>query len=79
MLYDPNYTLTTATRSTVDGHRQLELHHDDVTIYKSKFKRFVIPYKLINGEITPFKSNPKKYKDHIKVLLRAQKEVNKEK
>ena len=50
----------TATRSTVDGHRQLELHHDDVTIYKSKFKRFVIPYKLINGEITPFKSNPKK-------------------
>ena len=50
----------TATRSRVDGHKQLELHNDEVTIYKSKFKRFVMPYKLVNGEITPFKSNPKK-------------------
>ncbi len=50
----------TATRSMVDGHRQLELHHDEITIYKSKFKRFVIPYKLENGELKPFNSNPKK-------------------
>ena len=33
----------------------------------------------IDGIVVDFKSKPKKYKDHIKVLLRAQKEVNKEK
>ena len=49
-----------ATRSTVEGHRQLELHHEDLTIYKSKFKTFVMPYKLENGELKPFNSNPKK-------------------
>lgn len=47
-------------RNIVDGHRQLELHNKDLTIYKSKFKRFVMPYKLVNGEITPFNSDPKK-------------------
>ena len=49
-----------ATRSTVDGHRQLELHHADLTIYKSKFKKFVMPYRLENGELKPFDSDPKK-------------------
>ena len=49
-----------ATRSTVEGHRQLELHHEDLTIYKSKFKTFVMPYRLENGELRPFNSDPKK-------------------
>ncbi len=51
-----------ALEMQVSIHRQdhVELHNDEVTIYKSKFKRFVMPYKLVNGEITPFKSNPKK-------------------
>ena len=49
-----------ATRSTVEGHRQLELHHEDLTIYKSKCKTFVMPYRLENGELRPFNSDPKK-------------------
>jgi organic radical activating enzyme len=49
-----------ATRSTVDGHRQLELHNADLTIYKSKFKTFVMPYRLENGELKPFNSDPRK-------------------
>jgi hypothetical protein len=49
-----------AVRSMSDGHKQLELHNKDLSIYKSKFKRFVMPYRLDNGELTPFKSNPKK-------------------
>jgi len=49
-----------AKRTSVDGHKQLELHNKDLSIYKSKFKRFVMPYRLENGELKPFKSNPKK-------------------
>lgn len=49
-----------ATRSTMDGHRQLELQHEDLTIYKSKFKTFVMPYRLENGELKPFNSDPEK-------------------
>ena len=49
-----------ATRSIVEGHKQLELHNKDLTIYKSKFKRFVMPYKLENGIPKPFSSDPKK-------------------
>jgi organic radical activating enzyme len=41
-------------------HRQLEFHNKDLSIHKSKFKEFVIPYRLENGELKPFKSNPKK-------------------
>ena len=49
-----------ATRSIVEGHKQLELQNKDLTIYKSKFKKFVMPYELENGELKPFKSDPKK-------------------
>jgi organic radical activating enzyme len=49
-----------AKRTSADGHKQLELHNKDLSIYKSKFKRFVMPYRLENGELKPFKSNPKK-------------------
>lgn len=47
-------------RTYNSGHRQLELHNKDLSIYKSKFKTFVMPYRLENGELKPFKSNPKK-------------------
>mgnify|MGYP003648302783 CR=1 FL=1 len=49
------------TKRTLSGeHKQLELHNKDLSIYKSKFKDFVMPYRLENGELKPFKSNPKK-------------------
>ncbi len=44
----------------VHVHRQLELQHEDLTIYKSKFKTFVMPYRLENGELKPFNSDPEK-------------------
>lgn len=47
-------------RSLADGHRQLELVNKDITIYKSKFKRFVMPYQLIDGIPRPFNSDPVK-------------------
>jgi len=47
-------------RTTSDGHKQLELVNDDLIIYKSKFKTFVMPYKFVNGVPTPFKSDPAK-------------------
>ena len=44
-----------------DGHhKHLEFHNKDLVIYKTRFKDFVMPYRLENGEIKPFKSNPKK-------------------
>ena len=49
-----------AKKTINDGHKQLELHNGDLIVYKSKFKNFVIPYKLLNGELTPFKSDPAK-------------------
>ena len=49
-----------ASRSVVDGHKQLELQNKDLTIYKSKFRRFVMPYKLVNGKPKPYNSDPKK-------------------
>ena len=51
-----------ASRSIVEGHKQLELQNKDLTIYKSKFGRFVMPYKLEKGKPQPFKSDP--YKAH---------------
>ena len=49
-----------ARRSHSGGHRQLELHHKDLSIYKSKFKEFVMPYRLEAGELKPFSSDPHK-------------------
>lgn len=49
-----------ATRSRLDGHKQLELHNKDLSIYKSKFKTFVMPYRLEDGELKPFNSDPTK-------------------
>jgi hypothetical protein len=49
-----------AYRKIKDGHKQLELVNKDLTIYKSKFKRFVMPYRLVNGVPKPYKSDPSK-------------------
>ena len=49
-----------AKRTSYGGHTQLELHHDELSVYKSKFKTFVMPYKFDNGKLEPFKSDPKK-------------------
>lgn len=49
-----------AHRNTNDGHKQLELVNKDLTIYKSKFKRFVMPYRLEDGVPRPFNSDPSK-------------------
>lgn len=49
-----------AVKSNAGGHQQLELHNKDLKIYKSKFKRFVMPYKIEDGELKPFNSEPKK-------------------
>lgn len=48
------------TRNMVEGHKQLELSNDELTIYKSKFGKFVMPYKIIDGVPTPFNSDPVK-------------------
>ena len=34
--------------------------YNNITIYKSRFKDFVVPYKLIDNKLTPFNSDPKK-------------------
>ena len=47
-------------RTLSGGHKQLELHNKVLSIYKSKFKDFVMPYRLENGELKPFESNPSK-------------------
>ena len=47
-------------KSKNGGHMQLEFHNKDIMIYKSKFKDFVMPYRLVNGELRPFDSDPKK-------------------
>jgi len=41
-----------------NGHKQLSLKYKDLTIFKSKFKKFIMPYRLENNEIKPFNSNP---------------------
>lgn len=50
----------TATRGTAGGHKQLTLCNKNLTIYKSKFNSFVMPYLLKNNMPAPFKSDPKK-------------------
>lgn len=41
-------------------HTQLGFRKGDVLIYKSKFKDFVMPYKIDKGKPVPFKSDPAK-------------------
>lgn len=50
----------TTSKINDGGHRQLQLHHGDFTIYKSKFKTFVMPYRLEGNELRPFNSDPGK-------------------
>jgi hypothetical protein len=39
-------------------HKQIEWRNETVSIYKSIFKDFVVPYKQINGDILPWNSDP---------------------
>ena len=39
-------------------HKQIEWSADGVSIYKSIFKDFIIPYKKINDKIEPWNSDP---------------------
>jgi organic radical activating enzyme len=39
-------------------HKFIEFTNDNFTIYMSKFKDFVMPYKLIDGKPVPYNSNP---------------------
>lgn len=41
-------------------HIDIGFRHQHVSIYKSKFKEFVMPYHLKNNKIMPFNSDPKK-------------------
>lgn len=39
-------------------HKFIEFVNDNLTIYMSQFKDFVMPYKLIDGKPVPYNSNP---------------------
>jgi len=39
-------------------HKFIEFTNDNFTVYMSKFKDFVMPYKLIDGKPVPYNSNP---------------------
>lgn len=41
-----------------DEHRQIEFNHTDISIFKSKFKDFIVPYRRIGGEMKPHYSDP---------------------
>lgn len=41
-------------------HRDIGFVHKHVTIYKSRFKDFVMPYNFKDNKIMPFESDPKK-------------------
>jgi organic radical activating enzyme len=47
-------------RGTDKEHRNIGFVHDYVTIYKSRFKDFIMPYNLKDNKIMPFTSDPKK-------------------
>ena len=47
-------------RGTSGGHKDIGFKHEHVTIYKSRFKNFIMPYKLNGHVIVPFKSDPNK-------------------
>jgi organic radical activating enzyme len=39
-------------------HKQIQWQHQSVSIYKSMFKDFVVPYRVHNNEIVPWNSDP---------------------
>lgn len=46
------------TRHGGDQHKQMEWTSGDVSIYKSIFKDFIVPYDLKQDKITPYSSDP---------------------
>lgn len=49
--------ITTAHQAPGD-HKQIQWQHNLVSIHKSTFKEFVVPYRQINGQLLPWNSNP---------------------
>jgi len=47
-------------RGTYSGHKDIGFTHGDFTLYKSRFKDFVMPYNLKDNVIVPFDSDPSK-------------------
>jgi organic radical activating enzyme len=44
----------------LNQHQQIQFAIDEFKIYKSKFKDFVAPYKLVDQKLLPFDSDPTK-------------------
>ena len=41
-----------------NDHKQMQWQHESVTVYKSIFRDFVVPYREIGDSIAPFNSDP---------------------
>jgi hypothetical protein len=49
---------TVCQHSQQNHHKQIQWQHNQVTIYKSIFKDFVVPYRTVNHKIAPWYSDP---------------------
>jgi organic radical activating enzyme len=49
---------TTTVHNKHNGHKQIQWQHDSVTVYKSIFKDFVVPYRQQGNQLVPWNSNP---------------------
>jgi organic radical activating enzyme len=49
---------TVSIHHETDRHKQVQWQHNSVTIYKSIFKDFVVPYQHSHNQILPWNSNP---------------------
>jgi hypothetical protein len=49
-----------AHRGKVSNHKDVGFRYKDLTIYKSRFKDFIMPYNLEDNVLKPFSSDPKK-------------------
>jgi organic radical activating enzyme len=49
---------TVSTHHETDRHKQVQWQHNSVSIYKSIFKDFVVPYQHSHNQILPWNSNP---------------------
>jgi organic radical activating enzyme len=47
-----------STHQDLCGHKQLQWQHGSVSVYKSIFKDFVVPYHQHNGQLLPWNSDP---------------------
>jgi organic radical activating enzyme len=49
---------TVSTGTSHQDHRQMQWQYNNLTIYKSLFKEFVVPYQGTNTQIQPWYSDP---------------------